>query len=725
MGVTVAEAPPTGTEQPPQPSPSRSPYPGLRPFTEEDHPFFFGREREAEIVAANLLSSRLTLLYGASGVGKSSVLLAGVVNSLREQSRANIKDEDAFNDFAVVVVNVWSDPQQEIAAAARAEIEVLLGRNDLPDPPDGAKLAEVLDHWSEQLNGRLLVVFDQFEEYFRYHDDELEAGTFDEEFPQAVNRADVRANFLLSIRDDELAQLDRFRGKIPSLFDNRLKIDHLSYAGAEQAIRGPIDVLPAEQRVTIAEGFVEAVLAECAVKGPAGGESHDAHASDAINAPALQLVLERLWRDAEEAGENTLTPALLIKLGGVEGIREKYVGAALDSLSAPEQEIVAKCFSLLAGSTKTKVAYPASVLTRMAGRDNEREVTAVLDKLCVGGTGRILNAVDTGQAGEGSKSYELFNADLFAEPVLKWQKEYDRRALRRKYRNRSIVLVTLVAVFAALAALAAWQWRVAKDATASAASVALASAAQKQLASHRDVALLLSLEAYHAKRTPEAESAVLAAFRSVQLAGVKILRGNQGGVTAVAFSEDGKTLAAGGSATGTVQRWDADTQTLGQALAGDHGAVTALAFSPDQRTLAAAYDDGFVGLWAGARTPAARFVRASEGTVTALAFDADGKRLATADSDGWVRVWATDSRTELGQRVRGAAMVLSADGSRLVTMSDYSGAIQIWTWDTRARKWRKGSHLTSKSYGRITALAYDRTNSRPVLATAYDLEGGG
>ncbi len=107
MGVTAAQATPTGTEQPPPPSwPSRSPYPGLRPFTEEDHAFFFGREREAEIVEANLLSKRLTLLYGASGVGKSSVLLGGVADSLRAQSRANINDEDAFNDFAVVVVDV-------------------------------------------------------------------------------------------------------------------------------------------------------------------------------------------------------------------------------------------------------------------------------------------------------------------------------------------------------------------------------------------------------------------------------------------------------------------------------------------------------------------------------------------------------------------------------------------------------------------------------------------
>ena len=233
-------------------------------------------------------------------------------------------------------------------------------------------------------------------------------------------------------------------------------------------------------------------------------------------APALQLVLERLWRDAVEAGEHTLTLAQLTRLGGLEGIRENYVGAALDPLPPAEQEIVARCFSLLAGSTKTKVAYPASVLAGMAGRDDEREVTAVLDKLCVGESGRILTAVDTGQ-GEGSKSYELFNAGLLAEPVVKWQKEYDeeqrrkaeeerRLAMRRKYRNRSIVLVTLVVVFAALCGWAFVERHTAIDAKTKARSIALASIASTQLPTRPDIALLLSLAAYGTRPTVEAES---------------------------------------------------------------------------------------------------------------------------------------------------------------------------------------------------------------------------
>jgi putative ribosome biogenesis GTPase RsgA len=63
-----------------------SPYKGLAHYEEQDARFFFGRDRDREIIRANLAARRLTLLYGESGVGKSSVLRAGVVHDLRERA---------------------------------------------------------------------------------------------------------------------------------------------------------------------------------------------------------------------------------------------------------------------------------------------------------------------------------------------------------------------------------------------------------------------------------------------------------------------------------------------------------------------------------------------------------------------------------------------------------------------------------------------------------------
>ena len=68
-----------------------SPYKGLTAYAAQDAAFFFGREDEREIIAANLVATRLTVIYGASGVGKSSLLHAGVARDLRERAERNRK----------------------------------------------------------------------------------------------------------------------------------------------------------------------------------------------------------------------------------------------------------------------------------------------------------------------------------------------------------------------------------------------------------------------------------------------------------------------------------------------------------------------------------------------------------------------------------------------------------------------------------------------------------
>ena len=79
----------------------KSPYRGLAAFedSELDALYFFGRERDSEIVVANLIASRLTVLYGPSGVGKSSLLLASVARGLRRLPEAPL----------VVVFSSWSE----------------------------------------------------------------------------------------------------------------------------------------------------------------------------------------------------------------------------------------------------------------------------------------------------------------------------------------------------------------------------------------------------------------------------------------------------------------------------------------------------------------------------------------------------------------------------------------------------------------------------------------
>src|ERR1700756_5293450 len=72
-----------------------TPYVGLVPYTEEDSRFFFGREKDQQVIVSNLFASRLTILYGASGVGKSSILRAGVARELNDRAARAVAEEGA------------------------------------------------------------------------------------------------------------------------------------------------------------------------------------------------------------------------------------------------------------------------------------------------------------------------------------------------------------------------------------------------------------------------------------------------------------------------------------------------------------------------------------------------------------------------------------------------------------------------------------------------------
>ena len=177
-----------------------APYRGLTPYSEQDAPLFFGREAECDIVIANMMASRLTLLYGASGVGKTSLLRAGVAHELRASSGRNVTGSGP-PEFVVVYFNRWSD--DPVAALTRCvdESDATATGEQAKEPEiTAAGLAESLHGSSTRLGSDLLVILDQFEEYFLYHPHDDGDGSFAVEFARAVNRPDLRASFLVAIR---------------------------------------------------------------------------------------------------------------------------------------------------------------------------------------------------------------------------------------------------------------------------------------------------------------------------------------------------------------------------------------------------------------------------------------------------------------------------------------------------------------------------------------------
>src|SRR5436189_2699446 len=148
-----------------------SPYKGLTHFTEEDFGLFFGRARERDVIVANLKARRLTVLYGESGVGKSSLLRAGVVRTLRDDAERDFEDEDVGRpEYVPAIVASWSGEPLQTLLDGLVSAAAPFVRQPL-EPPRSSRLDATIDALAAQTDARMLVILDQLEEYFLYHGD--------------------------------------------------------------------------------------------------------------------------------------------------------------------------------------------------------------------------------------------------------------------------------------------------------------------------------------------------------------------------------------------------------------------------------------------------------------------------------------------------------------------------------------------------------------------------
>ncbi|MFL5982676.1 MAG: WD40 repeat domain-containing protein, partial [Gaiellaceae bacterium] len=417
-----------------------SPYKGLAPFEDSDADalLFFGREHESEVIAANLVASRITVLYGPSGVGKSSVLRAGVAQRLRNE-----------RDAAVIVFASWTgDP-------VAALIEAADGTGDsLPDA-----LADAAD----RAGGDLYVILDQFEECFLYHKG---GGEFAKHLAQVLRRSGLRVNVLIGIREDALARLDVLKASIPNLLTNRLRLERLDRRAATAAIVGPVDryneLVPYDERVEIEPELELAVLDQVTsgrveIGGAGRGVVVAARDENRIEAPYLQLVLTRLWEVERARGSRVLTLATLAALGGAEHIVEAHLEQAMAELSPGEKGAAAAMYHFLVTPSGTKIAHGIGDLAGYAAVP-EDEAAGVLQRLTAE---RIVRA--SSENGPSTTRYEIFH-DVLAGAVVAWRTRFEAdRALaderlehrRRQRRLLAIFAVALVA-FGVMAAIAVY-----------------------------------------------------------------------------------------------------------------------------------------------------------------------------------------------------------------------------------------------------------------------------
>jgi hypothetical protein len=417
-----------------------TPFKKLEPFGECDAPFFFGRESESRLIAADLFASPLSILYGESGVGKSSLLRAGVMPLLRSKPDllAVIVSEWQTDPIGSIKLEVVDEARKWMAEggterdAALAEIERLVSvyaEEAGVEPSTGpAPLEAFLLSCAKRVGRRVLLILDQFEEFFEYHstDDALV-----QQLPDVVVPGTLSIRVLISLREDAVTKLDVFEDTIPQLFSNYRRVDHLDRASAEAAIRGPVDRYNALNQeapaVTPEDEFVHMVLDDVpsggAVPGAdAAGVAKARPSSRLIDTSHLQLVVSRIWDEEVKKGSRVLRADTFKALGGAEQIIKTHFDSVMAAHSIEDQELACKALRFLVTRSGTKVAHSAADLAEFASVSTE-SLSSVLRKLSQGER-RVLRKVrphlDSGEA-----LFEVYH-DRVALAILDWITRFRR-----------------------------------------------------------------------------------------------------------------------------------------------------------------------------------------------------------------------------------------------------------------------------------------------------------
>jgi len=665
------------------------PYVGLGHFTEDFADRFFGRDTECSLIIGNLRAARLTLLYAESGVGKSSLLRAGVVARLHGFAEHDVEVRGRPR-LVPVVFSSWSEAP--VAGLVRALAEAVR-----PYLDDGAELdlpeddlERALELASAALEATLLVVLDQFEEYFLYPEAGPEEEQIAAQIARCVNRPDLRANFLISIREDSYARLgDLFRGKLTNVYANFLHLDFLGRDGARESIEKPIErvnELSANgHHYELEPALVEAVLDEVGrgrieapdEDGQRGGDKD----RDEIETTYLQLVMRRLWEEETGAGSDRLRLATLEQLGGSQAVITSHLDRAMDdetdgaSLSPDQRLVAASIFHFLVTSGGTKIALTAQDLADLSGRPRA-EIEPVLQHLSSPAL-HILRPV-VSENGQGEPRFEIFH-DALARPIVEWrtrveETERDARLKRervekeraqqaaaeaeareeRERKRKRLALVLGSAAVLVMLGLTTYFWldskNLAEERDAASQSLRavqhMTELAEFPAAFGPATAALAGVEAYRLSPTDEARDKVL---EELQLNPAKpvVLAGHTDGLRTIAYWPGADLLATGGYDS-TVRLWNGEGEEISRPLVNpsqiERVVVSDRIGAKGWRLLVAGLDSGAVRLWrvdeSGAVHPLHPLPPVGAGEVKGLAFDPQHPtRLAVGGSSGKISLW--------------------------------------------------------------------------------------
>ncbi len=733
------------------------PYPGLAYFGPNDVDLFFGRDAAIARLTEAVGRQSLTALVGASGCGKSSVVLAGLAPHLNATaewrfSHFRIGNElggDPFRALARALVPLYVENDSDTERLRNTKLlaaSLKTGELTLPDV--------FADCRSRNKGRRILLIFDQFEETFTLIADEALRDRFIDVLlagfaavppggvPDICLITTMRADFYGLVLTHRLLA-DALQGRVENLGPMNREELH-------DAVTRPA----ANVEVSFEPGLVETLL--------------DDVASKPGSLPLLQFALREMWARLDH---HRMTRACYDAIGGVEGALAQRAQAIYDALTAKGDDadavalfrrLFTRLVTLGEGAEDTRRIVERSELgpdawalaQRLAGEDNrlvttsapapDRETVEVVHEalirhwpLLVEWVNRdrafylwlrqLKPRVDEWRAQPEDQGTLLRGGPLAIAEALLHQRGAELSQEERTFIEASIALRE-VARREEEEALAREHARLAEVATAQARTARLQRIARRALGGVGILILaMLGYVVWQNYETTRRETLVYANLaaqamrdeqydRAMRLA----LQGSPplGALPWTPFATSLQGRLAGGALL----------SRLHSVLKGHSGAVVSADFSRDGRRVVTASGDTTARLWDARSGEEISVLRGHTRGLSRARFSPDGRRVVTASDDATARLWDVANGQQIavlqGHADKVSSAAFSPDGEHVVTAS----------FDETARLWdtERGTLLaTLKGHtGRVSAAAFSPDGKRVVTASSdktarlWDAESG-
>ncbi|NES18387.1 MAG: tetratricopeptide repeat protein [Symploca sp. SIO3E6] len=296
----------------------KCPYQGLFAFQEKQAEFFFGRSKFTNDLVQAVGKQPLVAVVGASGSGKSSLVLAGLLPRLRKEGNWLIEsfrpEKQPFNQLAAALVHQL---EPELGKSDRINKAINLA-NTIRQHGFTYVLSEIL---KEHPQKKLLLVVDQFEELYTFCSEE-ECKCFIDVLLAGIKDS-LGLKVVLTLRADFCGQAYSYRPLVDALQSADLKLSSMNELELQEAIEKPAKL----KEVQLEDKLTEKLLKD--VKQEPG------------NLPLLQFALTELWKKQRQ---RTLTHQAYAEIGGVAKALANHAEAVYAKLNPAQQKQAQRIF---------------------------------------------------------------------------------------------------------------------------------------------------------------------------------------------------------------------------------------------------------------------------------------------------------------------------------------------------------------------------------------------